>query len=498
MEDNEVEKSSVGDEEKLTSVKMKQRFVSYKSIPDVYFSWALSIVAASEGHLFVDLVSEGWAKCLMDKNQADLIGSRFEDAVKTYMDIDDDHVLRIFCDYSLSSDDLIMKIVSQLRKVYPYDDFKRRFFRSMTRQSSASTSPNARNQDQHFLNTPDSPHQIDENLELKPEFFAKRIVLILQDIELLCHRTQMALVEVLSAKNIPLHHYAGSAFGRDSFSIKHKQEVESMWCGSLLVVALSTSLQVPSVSYSPLENAAVFGRGSNYHQISPKLFESFAMRISILMPMYARIDPNGNAKTSPAFQTETEAVGIDTQREKDRFTPCLWLPEELVTDTDETGCEETHSEVHNPQSDSTMTCISKFKPFYLNQKTTEKAYEKIKTMTWSPIMERYLRDVITAIRMSSYIFQGVSPRSYNILKDTINAMVAITQDRRYVTPTDVRDLVIEVLAHRIIQSYHAFPEFESEEAPLPFHVPDPKTLHPVSANCVAIAQIVQYCVPMPR
>jgi MoxR-like ATPase len=61
----------------------------------------------------------------------------------------------------------------------------------------------------------------------------------------------------------------------------------------------------------------------------------------------------------------------------------------------------------------------------------------------------YLNDIIEATRKNRDVVLGVSMRGAMALARAIKTW-ALTQGRTYVTPDDVRDLAVAVLAHRII------------------------------------------------
>lgn len=66
-----------------------------------------------------------------------------------------------------------------------------------------------------------------------------------------------------------------------------------------------------------------------------------------------------------------------------------------------------------------------------------------------PMLMDYIADIVTATRGSSSILSGVSPRGTLGLLKAVQAY-ALIHGRDFVTPEDIKELAIPVLAHRII------------------------------------------------
>ena len=77
------------------------------------------------------------------------------------------------------------------------------------------------------------------------------------------------------------------------------------------------------------------------------------------------------------------------------------------------------------------------------------AQETVKTVYVAPVIKRYIVQMVRLTRDSSDVYLGASPRGSLGLFRTAQARAAM-QGRDYVLPDDVKYLVEEVLAHRIV------------------------------------------------
>ena len=83
----------------------------------------------------------------------------------------------------------------------------------------------------------------------------------------------------------------------------------------------------------------------------------------------------------------------------------------------------------------------------------------------APSVRRYILDIVTATRESQYVRLGVSPRGSIALLRTSKAY-AYVNGRDYVVPDDVKAVMSETLAHRIILSPKGKSAFENNEQAL--------------------------------
>ncbi len=98
----------------------------------------------------------------------------------------------------------------------------------------------------------------------------------------------------------------------------------------------------------------------------------------------------------------------------------------------------------------------------LTEKTIFAARQSVSNVYMSPEIEEYLIQLVMATRnasaygddLSKYIAYGVSPRG-TIALDITSRAAAWLAGRDYVTPDDVRDVVHDVLRHRLIPSFEA-------------------------------------------
>ena len=79
-----------------------------------------------------------------------------------------------------------------------------------------------------------------------------------------------------------------------------------------------------------------------------------------------------------------------------------------------------------------------------------------------PAIKKYIIDLVTATRNSDYVKLGVSPRGSIALLKASKAY-AYVQGRDYVVPDDVKDIMTDVLAHRLMLSPKGKSAFESNE-----------------------------------
>ena len=86
----------------------------------------------------------------------------------------------------------------------------------------------------------------------------------------------------------------------------------------------------------------------------------------------------------------------------------------------------------------------------------------VKNVRVQPSVRKYILDIVTATRTSPYVRLGVSPRGSIALLRTSKAY-AFINGRDYVVPDDVKAVMIETLAHRMILSAKGKSAFDSNE-----------------------------------
>lgn len=94
-----------------------------------------------------------------------------------------------------------------------------------------------------------------------------------------------------------------------------------------------------------------------------------------------------------------------------------------------------------------------------------KLMEYAARITAAPSIRKYILDIVTATRNSEYIKLGVSPRGSIALLRASKAY-AFVMGRGYVTPDDVKSVMKEVLAHRLMLSPKGKSAFEDNGAAL--------------------------------
>ena len=88
--------------------------------------------------------------------------------------------------------------------------------------------------------------------------------------------------------------------------------------------------------------------------------------------------------------------------------------------------------------------------------------EEVKRVSVQPSVRKYILDIVTATRNSQYVRLGVSPRGSIALLRTSKAYAFIC-GRNFVVPDDVKAVMVETLAHRMILSPKGKSVFESNE-----------------------------------
>lgn len=88
--------------------------------------------------------------------------------------------------------------------------------------------------------------------------------------------------------------------------------------------------------------------------------------------------------------------------------------------------------------------------------------EEVKSVRVQPSVRKYILDIVTATRNSQYVRLGVSPRGSIALLRTSKAYAFIC-GRNFVVPDDVKAVMVETLAHRMILSPKGKSVFESNE-----------------------------------
>ncbi len=77
------------------------------------------------------------------------------------------------------------------------------------------------------------------------------------------------------------------------------------------------------------------------------------------------------------------------------------------------------------------------------------AIEDVKRIFVSPLVKRYIVELVTRTRHSADVYLGASPRGSLALARAGQAQAAL-RDREYVLPDDIQEMAVPVLAHRLI------------------------------------------------
>ncbi|RMD75489.1 MAG: MoxR family ATPase [Lentisphaerae bacterium] len=100
-----------------------------------------------------------------------------------------------------------------------------------------------------------------------------------------------------------------------------------------------------------------------------------------------------------------------------------------------------------------------------NAETLQMVMETVHTVEVSPAVGRYLVALVTQTRKHPQLRLGASPRASLMLYRTAQAL-ALIRGRNWVSPDDVRELVIPVLAHRLVLNSRVNSPSESKESVL--------------------------------
>lgn len=92
----------------------------------------------------------------------------------------------------------------------------------------------------------------------------------------------------------------------------------------------------------------------------------------------------------------------------------------------------------------------------------EKLIKQVAEVNAAPSIRKYILDIVTATRNSDYLRLGVSPRGSIALLRASKAY-AFVMGRNYVTPDDVKAVMTDVLAHRLMLSPKGKSAFESDK-----------------------------------
>ena len=91
--------------------------------------------------------------------------------------------------------------------------------------------------------------------------------------------------------------------------------------------------------------------------------------------------------------------------------------------------------------------------------------EEAQKVATAPSIRKYILDIVTATRNSEFIRLGVSPRGSIAMLRAVKSY-AYVMGRSYVIPDDVKSVMVEVLAHRLMLSPKGKSNFEDNGAAL--------------------------------
>jgi len=541
--------------------------VHWKESPDLYLSWALTVAALAEGHVLVDLLPATSQMYHLNRQENQVIGRRFENACKEYLD--SSQVLLVQCEPHIAPDDFYMLFASYLQQPSnqaPNSGAEDGESRSIgLKRGTGNQGPAFRKRSErvggrgHSKQASKSKTRKEASVgfggsvgSLKVQFPSLKqtsgpVVFILQDIEKLSHETQMALVEILTLKTMPVS-FVSNVFGttggpESSVLVPGLFEIKTPH----VVVALSTALQVPSLPSACLATES----NSLDRGIIPDLFQAFLLRVPIKLPQREEIlantfmgDPGEvdleeshqsrhlrhhhsqsptHVKQHELQQPTPHSKYIEAQRSVARNESFqengLEIDSSLLSDPDtEDGMfspwhsspNENAIPLPNPGPGGRLLWLGandKIKvgqhdvglppKFYrLNRVDVHLMLERKASVHVSYAMETHLADIITALRMHPSVLSGPSPRCFAMLQNCVKANAAMARKSPFASPADVTDVVVEVLAHQIVLTFPSFPHMDLGHGSS--KLSHPRDWHPMTAARYAVAQTAQFFIPTPR
>lgn len=114
------------------------------------------------------------------------------------------------------------------------------------------------------------------------------------------------------------------------------------------------------------------------------------------------------------------------------------------------GYPDYEDELQIMSNGEKMVSASELRPV-MSLDDVRELMEQAKNVKTTPSIRKYILDIVTATRNSEYIKLGVSPRG-SIAWLRASKAYALVMGRDYVTPDDVKEIMSDVIAHRLMLS----------------------------------------------
>ena len=114
------------------------------------------------------------------------------------------------------------------------------------------------------------------------------------------------------------------------------------------------------------------------------------------------------------------------------------------------GYPEYEDELRIMSNGEKMISASELKPV-MSLDDVRELMVKAQNVKTTPSIRKYILDIVTATRNSEFIKLGVSPRG-SIAWLRASKAYALVMGRDYVTPEDVKEIMSDVIAHRLMLS----------------------------------------------
>lgn len=271
---------------------------NWKSESDEYFSWALSVAALSKGHLLLDLIPEDNVLFSFSPEENRFLGIAFEGAIRYCLDTA--NVTRLVCSRHCTPENLYHAVARPLKKLvssastvmsksdnafatdalfHPQKNTRRRQYTSalgdgarlkpLGRQAKGSKADTEKLQRLHEERT--------RELELKLPY-----VFVVQDIELLPRKTQMALLELMVTGVMPIK-LVTMTNGSEPIAVPGVTQLPLRF----MVVALTSSVPQHTLDFDSVpaqQQREKKGSATASSVLLPALFDQFLLRIPLKLP----------------------------------------------------------------------------------------------------------------------------------------------------------------------------------------------------------------------
>ena len=271
---------------------------NWKSEADEYFSWALSVAALSKGHLLVDLIPEDNHLFSFSPEENRFLGIALEGAIRYCLDTS--NVTRLVCSRHCTPENLYHAVARPMKKLmssassvmskpdnslsgeglfHQQKNTRRRQYTSALAEHGARLKPLGRQTKTSKFDTEKLQRLHEERtreLEIKLPY-----VFIVQDMELLPRKTQMALLELMVTGVMPIK-LVTMTNGSDPIAVPGVTQLPLRF----MVVALTSSVPQHTLEFDSVgvKEEGVGQAKADSSVLLPALFDQFLLRVPLKMP----------------------------------------------------------------------------------------------------------------------------------------------------------------------------------------------------------------------